>query len=56
MEIYTKSSDKQKKSRQLEVGQRVFVLYVAKPIEQEKNSQKMGRAICCFGDDFSMEI
>ena len=30
IEIYTKSSNKEKKPRQLEVGQRVFVRYIAK--------------------------
>ena len=40
METYTKSSIKQKKSRQLEVGQRVFVQFVAKQNEQKKLAKK----------------
>ena len=40
IEIYTKSSNKENKPRQLEVRQRVFVRYVAKPNEQRKLAKK----------------
>ena len=41
IEIYTRSANKEgRKARQLEVGQRVFVKYVAKPTEQKKLAKK----------------
>ena len=40
IEIYTRSSNKENKPRQLEVGQRVFERYIAKPNEQKKLAKK----------------
>ena len=49
MELYTKSSNKQKKPRQLEFGQKSFCTICRKTKKAKKVSQKMCRSMSGFG-------